>query len=127
MKIITNSRIFLFLPQQEPIICTRPHFTALDVPFESVLNKFENAMRQLQREEKLWSVDYICIDYATFELALMQKTLTTDHIINAVETADYIKIKYRFEDIGGCWELRVLDNAKLQGIWGDGRLLVPIY
>ena len=57
----------------------------------------------------------------------MQGSLTFDHIENAVKTPNYIKIRYQFDGIGGYWELRIVDNEKVQGIWGDARLIVPIY
>lgn len=127
MKIITNSRIFFFIPQSEPLAFNRPLFLTLDVPNESVLNPFEAAMHQLEQDNELWRVDFLCISPVTFEWALMQCLITAEHLLAAVETDEFIKIKYRFDSISGCWELRIVENEALQGIWGDGRLLVPIY
>lgn len=127
MKIIKNNRIFLFLPQSNPLLLSRSDSTVLNVPTKSVLAKFEAAMRQLQQDDELWRVDYFCINYATFELAVLQGSLTFDHIENAAEADNYFTIKYQFDGVGGCWELRVLDSDKMQGIWGDARLIVSIY
>ena len=125
MRDIKNSRISLPLSN----LITLPHSNPkiLDVPTKPVLEKFEAAMQKLQQNDELWRVDYLCITYATFELAMIQDSLTIAHVKDAVETADYIKIRYQFDSIGGYWELRVLDNDEMQGIWGDTRLIVSIY
>ena len=127
MKIITDSRVFLFLPQSEAFVFSRPDFPLLDVPDEPVLARFEAAMQKFEQNGELWRVDYLCINYTTFELALMQGLITIDHILTAIETENYIKIKYWVDSVGGCWEMRIVDEGEQQGIWGDARLIAPIY
>lgn len=123
-----NSRISL-IPSQSThsFLFSHSNSNTLAVPTKPVLEKFQEAMQKLQQDGELWRVDYLCITCATFELAMMQGSLTIDHISDAVETSNYTKIRYQFGSIGGYWELRVLDNDEMQGLWGDARLIVPIY